>query len=248
MVEKMTNLKNISIVLVEPKEPGNIGSCCRAMKNMGITSLRLVNPVPYLVPDTFRLCYGADDLVQAAVTYTDLKSALADTSFSVGTTRRKGKHRKPVYWLSEVLPEITSYSQKNRVAIVFGRETKGLSNDELALCSAQVSIPTRNDFPTLNLAQSVLLVCYELFLTKHPPEKTIHTFVPQGELEQMYDHVCTVLTLLGYNNKGRGLHTRILAALKRIFKRSSLEPAEVKMIHGLCSQIELKLSDKSGID
>ena len=243
-----TNLKNIVIVLVEPKEPGNIGSCCRAMKNMGITQLRMVNPVAYHVPDTFRLCYGADDLVHNAQCYDDLASAVSDMDYVVGTTRRKGKRRKPVYWLSEVIGNIARYSQNNKVAVLFGREAKGLSNEELSLCHAQISIPTRDDFPTLNLAQSVLIVCYELFLTKYPPDKTVLHLTSHKELADMYRHISDVLSLIGYGKQGsRNLHGRIIAGLKRIFGRAGLEKRDAQMIHGLASQIELKLNKLKNI-
>ncbi|MCD6459267.1 RNA methyltransferase [bacterium] len=232
-------LDNIYIVLVEPKQPGNIGSCCRAMKNMGITSLRLVNPVPYLVPETFKLCYGADDLVHNAAIYTDLKSAVSDAGFVVGFTRRKGKNRKPVYWLEEVLPDIINHSQNNKIALVFGRESKGLFNDELRLCHAQAAIPTKLKFPTLNLSQAVLMVCYELFICRHSPDPTVLQFLPQGETEQMYTHIKSTLSLMEYKKKGSNdLPKRILNTLRRIFNRSGLERQETQMIHGLCSRIE----------
>lgn len=244
-----TDLTNIAVVLVEPAEPGNIGSCCRAMKNMGIYDLRLVNPVPYLVPETFKLCYGADDLVLNAQTYPDIKSAVSDAAFTVGTTRRRGKHRKPVHWISDVLPAITAHSQNNRVAILFGREAKGLSNDELRLCDEQIAIPTRDDFPTLNLAQSVLIVCYELFLSRHPVDEIERSLVPHGELELMYDHLNQALKLLQYGKKGTNdLRRRIMNAFRRIFSRSGLEPKELQMIHGICSRIELLLGEESGTD
>ena len=238
------NLNNMSVVLVEPKEPGNIGSCCRAMKNMGITSLRLVNPVPYLVPDTFKLCYGADDLVHNATTHETLEDAVADAGFVVGFTRRKGKNRKPVYWLEETLPDIINHSQNNKIALVFGREAKGLFNEELRLCHAQAAIPTKLSFPTLNLSQAVLMVCYELFICRHKTDPTVMHLVPQQETEQMYDHIKSTLAILEYRKKGSNdLPKRILNTLRRIFNRSGLEKQEVQMIHGLCSRIE-KLLEK----
>ena len=241
-----TCLNNISIVLVEPQEPGNVGSCCRAMKNMGIHDLRLVNPVSILEPITFKMCYGADDLVLNAKAYPDIQSAVADASLVVGTTRRKGKHRKPVHWISEAMPRITSVSQENRVAILFGREAKGLFNEELQLCDEQVAIPTRDDFPTLNLAQSVLMVCYELFLTRHIPQPTEQSFITHDKLEEMYDHLDQTLVLLQYaKNKPNDLRHRILKSMRRIFGRSGLDQKEVQMIRGLCSRIELLLENKN---
>jgi len=239
---KKTNLSNIVIVLVEPEEPGNIGSCCRAMKNMGIKNLRLVNPVPILVRDTFRLCHNSEDIIFGSEIYDDFKSAIADIGYVVGTSRRKGKRRKPIFWISEILPDIITYSQNNKVALVFGRESKGLFNDELSLCNVTVSLPSHRGFPTLNLSQSVLLVCYELFLSKYSQTPTSLNLTPQIDLWQMYKHVNRTLTLLGYRNKGtRNLKNKILLALKRVFGRTKLENRDVRMIRGLCTQIETKI-------
>ncbi|MEW6535112.1 MAG: RNA methyltransferase [Candidatus Auribacterota bacterium] len=247
---KKANLSNIAIILVEPKEPGNIGSCCRAMKNMGITELRMVNPPDYHVADAFKMCYGADDLIHNAKVYTDLPSAIADVGYVVGTTRRKGKRRKPVYWLSDILPDITACSQDTKVGILFGREPKGLFNEELELCDALVGIPTRDDFPTLNLAQSVLVVCYELFLSRHAPRPTVTNRIPHEQLETLYEHLGQALTALGYTNDiSANLLNRIITVFRRIFGRAGLEHRDAQMIHGVCSQIELKLNElRQGID
>ena len=247
MLQK-TNLKNIYIILMEPREAGNIGACCRAMKNMGITRLRLVNPVPYLVPETFMFCCGADEVIHSSETFTDLHSAVADLDYTIGATRRKGKDRNPVYWIDEALPSISAHSQKNKVGIVFGREDKGLFNEELQLCQMQISIPTRRDFPTLNLAQSVLLVCYELFLTKHPPDKTTLRLISHTRLTSLLAHIKSTLRLLGYRKQGgHDLPRRILNGLNRIFGRSGLEERDVQMIHGLCSQIEMNQIERKQI-
>ncbi len=242
---KKTNLNNIVIVLVEPEEPGNIGSCCRAMKNMGIKNLRLVNPVPILVRDTFRLCHNSEDIIYASQVYDDFKSAIADVDYVVGTSRRKGKRRKPIFWISEILPDIITYSQNNKIALVFGRESKGLFNDELSLCNVTIALPSHRGFPTLNLSQSVLLVCYELFLSKYPQVPTSLNLASQKDLWDMYAHVKKTLTLLGYKNIGaRKLKNTILLALKRVFGRTKLENRDTRMIHGLCTQVETKLDSK----
>lgn len=241
-----TKLENITIVLVEPREAGNIGASCRAMKNMGVTQLRMVNPVPYLVPEGYMFCCGADDLLHGAAVHTSLEHALADMHFTIGVTRRKGKERNPVYWIDELIPKISALSQENQIALVFGREDKGLSNDELRMCHAQLSIPTRRDFPTLNLAQSVLLVCYELFLTKHPPQPTSLRLVSHERLNALTAHIKSTLSLLGYRNQGgHNLPQRIINGLRRIAGRAGIEDRDLQMIHGLCSQVELKLNEPS---
>lgn len=166
-------------------------------------------------------------------------------NFVAGTTRRTGKFRK-VSWISDVMPDIINNSLNSQTAIVFGRETKGLFNDELALCQAQIAIPTRTDFPTLNLAQAVLIVCYELFLSRHKPDKTPKKLVPQDDLDKMYEHIKNTLFLLGYGFSGsRDLRRRIIDGIKGIAGKAGLESRDVQMIHGLCSRIESKLKDKN---
>jgi len=157
---------NISFVLVEPLTAGNIGSAARAIKNMGFSSLRIVNPKCSLAePELFWLAHGAKDIVEGAQVFATLQEAVADCSTLVGTSHKARRHDKFCATPRELGPKITEISQENRIAIIFGRENHGLSNDEIDLCHWIVNIPAATFHPSLNLAQAVMLVCYELFMT-----------------------------------------------------------------------------------
>ena len=156
-------LDNVSIVLVGIRNPGNIGSAARAMKNMGVTRLVLVNPAPYDIPEVYNLAWGAEEVVRNARVCKTLDEALGDCGLVVGATRRKGRRRRPIPPLRTVISKIGAATMSNQVDILFGREDKGLSNEELAHCQLALSIPTSRKMPSLNVAQAVMVVCYELF-------------------------------------------------------------------------------------
>jgi tRNA/rRNA methyltransferase len=155
--------KQVAIVLVEPQNPGNIGMVCRAMKNMGLFDLRLVNPCPVDHPEAVKFAVSAKDMLGKAALFPTLAAALADVPISVATTRRHGKYRQEIFMPDEIADKILADGGVNGAAIVFGRDDSGLTTDEVALCRWQATIPTGNEFGSLNLAQAVLIFCYELF-------------------------------------------------------------------------------------
>lgn len=234
----MERLKHISIVLVEPKGPGNIGSVARAMKNTGFSSLVLVNPVDFMVEEAYSMACGAKDLLLRAKVFKTLEEALKGYHFIVGTTRRKGKGRHPTHPFKEVAPRILEFATRNRVAILFGREDKGLKNEELARCGVLAEIPADEAYPSFNLSHAVLLCCYELFSHQQPVTSSVR-LASLEEIEGMYGHIERVLERLGYGEKG--LIETIMRNLRRLFGRTGLMRKEVNMIRGICSQVEKKL-------
>ena len=150
---------NIYFVLVNPREPGNIGAAARAIKNMGFKNLQLVNPPEnFIEGHDFWLACHATDLLKEAEVYQSLKDALSDKALVAGTSRRTGKKRGLILPLEEAAKEIRKAASNNRVAILFGREDRGLTNEEVEECGFLINIPTSEDAPSLNLAQAVLLV------------------------------------------------------------------------------------------
>ena len=131
---------NISFVLVEPRDPGNIGSSARALKNMGFGRLSLVNPVP-LTDETRWLAHNALDVIKAAAVYSDLAEALKKKAIIIGTTRRKGKRRGLIYNVDDGAKKIVELASTNKVAILFGREDRGLYNEEVEECGFMLNIP-----------------------------------------------------------------------------------------------------------
>ena len=241
----MENWKdNISFVLVEPREPGNIGASARAIKNMGFKNLILVNPPERFEEghDFWLACHATEVLKEAEV-YPTLKEAIMDKALVVGTSRRIGKRRGLILPIKEAKGEIISVASRNRVAILFGREDRGLTNEEVLECGFLIYIPTSAEAPSLNLAQAVLLVAYEL--SEGSFESPSSEFAPHEELENLYGHIRQTLRTLGYIPKGdRDMEERIMRNLRHLFGRACLTPWEVRMLHGICSQIEKALRDR----
>lgn len=255
------SFKNISIVLVEPQSSGNIGSVARAMKNTNLSNLILINPTDYKNDEAYKMACKADDVLLGAKVFTKLSDAIKDSSLVIGTTRRKGRMRYPVLTFYDVLPQIIQVTQKNKVCFLFGREDKGLSNEELKLCSNIVEIPTNKNYPSLNLSHAVFLVCYEIFKATPSPfplptgERRVPirrmggvrgqsiTLATIDEINSMYIHLEKTLQKLGYGEKGGAyLLEAIMRSFKRLFGRTALMQKEVNMIRGICAQIEKRVS------
>lgn len=235
--------ENIYFVLVEPRERGNIGSSARAIKNMGFKNLLLVNPPEDFAEqkkEDFWLACHATEVLQKAEVHRSLKDALRDKQLVVGTTRRTGKKRGLILPIKEAVKQIKKAAQKNRVAILFGREDRGLTNEEVLECGFLIYIPTSEEAPSLNLAQAVLLVAYELSQGEFPEPSP--EFAPHQELEALYGHIQKVLKLLEYIPRGdRDMEARIMRNLKHLLSRAGITPWELRMLHGICTQIEKKL-------
>lgn len=234
-------MNNISIILVEPQSPGNIGSVARVMENTGFSNLALINPVDYKNNEAYSMaCNACGTLLQAEV-FSDIRSAIKGSGLVVGTTRRKGRERYPVFTLQEAIPNILNAAKKNKVSILFGREDKGLKNEEIKLCDLLVEIPTHKKYPSLNLSNAVLLTCYELFKAETPSGSTMK-LAPWEEMESMYIHLEKAFRKLDYGEKGgRHLLKAMMNSFKRLFGRTGLMQKEVNMIRGICAQIEGKV-------
>lgn len=238
--------KDITIVLVEPQSPGNIGMACRAMKNMGLTQLRIVNGSDRFHPEALKFAVAARDLLESAVIFPDLASAIADCTLTVGTTRRHGKYRQEILSPPEVAYRLREQVSANcRAALVFGREDNGLTTEELSLCRWHATIPSSNEYGSLNLAQSVLLFCYELGKVAEPvgggrPLEIANA----GEMETLFAHFQGALNKIGFLNEQNPEH--IMRSLRRIFFRANLDSREVTVLRGMLTQIEWASSDFDG--
>ncbi len=231
---------NVCFVLLEPKEPGNIGASARAMKNMGFRNLELVKPGRFLTEEARCMACNAVDLLENAVVHLSFEDSLKDKDVIVGTTRRLGRRRGVILPMKEGVRKIIAASKKNRVAILFGREDKGLSNKEVEECGFLITIPSDPSSPSLNLAQSLLLVAYEL------SQGTYRTVAPRfagrEEIEKLHEHLRAILKLLDYIPRGnRDLEERIMRNLKHLIGRAGLADWELRMLRGICSQVERKM-------
>ena len=164
MLTGMTrDFTRIRIVLVEPNHPGNIGGAARAMKTMGLSSLAVVNPARFPDPQAEWRAAGAQDVVESAEVFGSVEDAIADCNWVVGTSTRSRRIPWPVKSVEDAAAELLALPDGSRAAVLFGRETNGLSNEELMLCHCHLQIPANPDYPSLNLAMAVQVVCYELF-------------------------------------------------------------------------------------
>ncbi len=234
------NLENICVVLVEPQGPRNIGSVCRAMKNFGLRDLRLVNPqTDHLAHGARQMAVKATDLLEDAKFFDSLGAALHDCVTAFGTTRRFGKYREDMLLPDAAAELALPLSAKEPVALVFGREDSGLHTSELDLCRHFVTIPTDEALPSMNLAQAVALCLYELRRAQGKiriPGCGDKVLAGVKNMEKMYVHMENSLSSCGFLNPQNPDH--IMRAFRRIFSRAGLDEREVRILHGLWSQID----------
>jgi tRNA/rRNA methyltransferase len=230
-------LDNIAIVLQRPRYPENIGSAARAMRNMGICKLAVVSPEDYDLERVYRLAtHAARDVVDDIALYTDLKTALADYHYVVGTTARLGGERKRIATPPGMAAEVADLSHENRVALLFGPEDRGLSNADLRLCHRLVNIPTAA-FSSLNLAQAVMVLCYELYQTRQTaPKATTPRLATRLELDGMYAQVKEMLVRINYIQPENPDYW--MNKLRHWFSRMKLRGGEVSIIRGICRQMD----------
>lgn len=232
---------NIEIVLVEPQSSGNVGSVARAMKNTGFKRLTLVNPCDYRTNEAYSMACKADDVLLGAAVYPTLAGCVKETGVVVGTTRRQGRVRYPILTLDEAVPKILELASKNKVSILFGREDRGLENDEIPVCDILLEIPTDEDYGSLNLSHAVFLVCYYLFAAGCAKAPTV-TVAPREELEKMYLHMEEALRAISYGDMGgEHLLQTILRSFRRLFGRTGLMQKEINMLRGIFTQIQSRV-------
>jgi tRNA/rRNA methyltransferase len=233
-------LRNVVVVLVEPQGALNIGSVCRAMMNFGFGELRLVAPqVDYLGDEGRRMAVKAAPLLEGARLYPDLAAALADCHLALGTTRRFGKYREDFLHPQEAAAFLLPQAAKDRVALVFGREDKGLHTAELDLCQRFITIPTCAELPSMNLAQAVSLCLYAVAQEAASAaglQRAGRKLASHRELEALYAHIRKSLLDIGFLDAQNPDH--ILHTFRRIFGRAGLNPREVKILHGMMRQID----------
>jgi TrmH family RNA methyltransferase len=224
----------VDVVLVRPRNPANVAAACRAAKNMGLRSLRLVGDDPGLgQPEARNLAYGAWDLLDAVRLFPGLDEAVADATFVAGTSGRED----PSAWSPRKLAaDGGSRAAGGRTALVFGPESTGLSEQELSRCHARVRIPADASQPSLNLAQAVLLLAYEIRLS-HEAEPAVPKTprASAGELEAALRELEEGLVGIGYLNADNP--GAILAELRALLVRAGPTPREASLLRGLARQV-----------
>ena len=227
---------NITIVLQRTRYPENIGSAARAMCNMGIRHLSVVSPENYDLERVNKLAtHVSRDIVAGIQVHEDLSEALQACSYVVGTTARLGKQRQVIHSPEKLAQQLADLSQNNQVAILFGPEDRGLSNEDLRLCHALVNIPTA-EFSSLNLAQAVMVVCYALRSTVLEEKAAFSPkLASRRQLDGMYDQLRDILVRISYINPENPDY--FMNNLRRFISRMQLRAKEVRIVRGICHQI-----------
>ena len=238
---------NLRIVMVETTHPGNIGAAARAMKNMGQQNLYLVKPKIYPSAEVTARAAGADDILARAVVCDSLQDAIKDCALVVATTARTRTIPWPVSTPRETMPEIINATASGQVAIVFGRESSGLNNEELELCNMAMQIPADPDFSSLNVASAIQIICYELLQTMMSGEvqeinKQISPPATAGQMQLFYEHLAECMTDIGYYDPE--VPRSLMRRMKRLFNRARLDRDEMNILRGLLSSIQEAVGKK----
>jgi tRNA (cytidine32/uridine32-2'-O)-methyltransferase len=236
--------EHIKIVLIETSHPGNIGSVARAMLTMGFTKLVLVNPKHFSLPEIYPLASGADCVLENATVVDDLAKAIGDCHYVVGTTARSREFPWPVLPVREFASDLVENHCDHRIAVLFGSERTGLRNEHLECCHTLLTIPTNPKFSSLNLAQAVQVVCYELrtnLLLKQDVfiENNVPTLATQEEVHKLFQQLQETCVQLEFLDPK--VPRLLMRRMKRLIHRLSLEHEEVQILRGICTSIERQL-------
>lgn len=232
-------LDRIRVVLSRTSHPGNIGAAARAMKTMGLSRLWLVEPASFPDPVAEARASGAGDVLAAAQVVSSLQEALVGTVFAAAVTARRRELALPRLHAREAAVELVERTLDGEVALVFGNETSGLSNEDVGLCSLPVTIPTDPEFSSLNLGAAVQLLCYEARMAALQPPSPAD---PRPELatheafEGFMAHLEQAVTRSGFHDPANP--RRLLPRMRRLFNRVRLEKEEVALLRGMLTTFE----------
>lgn len=229
-------LNNVRIVLSHTSHPGNIGSAARAMKTMGLSDLRLVNPKLFPDPVAHAMSSGAQDVLDKAQVCTSLDEALGGSVFAVGCTARRRDLSHEMLSAREVAPLLLKHAAQQPVALVFGTEMSGLTNAELDRCQLLAHIPSNPDYSSLNLASAVQILSYELRcalpeLTLLPADTDTPELAQHEEIELFYREL--ELTLISARFLNPAAPRRLMTRLRRLYSRTRLEKEELHFLMGI---------------
>lgn len=223
------NLSRLSVVLAFPQDSQNIGSVCRAMKTMGITRLKIVRTEPVDELRVSQLAVHAIDVYKNAEKFSSLPDALRSASFSIAFTRRLGKFRKLAAFNPKSLSDFISKYPQGEIALVFGRESNGLSDEEVNICNSVCTIETSDKFPSLNLSQAVQIACYSLF-TGLSDYETSNNVVPQERVLSTRDRAIEALSTMGFFKEESQEKQSYSLFIKDFLSRSAFSENEIKRV------------------
>lgn len=234
-------MPSVRIVLVEPREAGNVGAVARAMKNFGFDELWVVGEHPQLLPVSGWWASGADDVLADARFAPSLLDAVGDAHLTVATTSMRGRTTPVTFTPRTLAQRAASMGEDQVLALVFGREDSGLTREELVLCQHTAAIPTNAAFPTMNLAQSLCVFAYELSSIESAPEE--RTRAKAADVERLHQRARELLLEVGFLHDNNP--DRIYDDLRAILARADLDEREVTIALGIIRQIEWKVRSSS---
>ena len=228
----------ISFVLVEPAVPENVGAAARAIKTMVFKNLRLVNPCEYQVVKDLMLAHGSHDILENAEVFNSLEDALIDIDFAIATTAKQRWVKQNVIPIDELKSFLLEKEESvSRVAIVFGREESGLTNDEISLCDRSTTVPLNEPFPSLNLAQAVMVFAFSLTTLKSQQQTTENKSATGNRgYKPLKKRIIKILNQIGIP-KTNLVHGRILERL------SETSDEDVNLLHSVSAKVEEKLGE-----
>jgi TrmH family RNA methyltransferase len=231
----------VRIVLIDPSHPGNIGSVARAMKNMALSDLVLVRPRSFPHPEAIALAAGADDILSGARIVDSVSAAISDCAFIAGTTSRPRSYHWEFTTPRDVAARIVAFADADRCALLFGSERYGLGTEDLDHCNVLVRIPANPEYCSLNLAMSVQLLAYEIFMAREQPRSHMQLempLAPSGDVEHFYGHLQRVLEEIDLADRTGYLMQR----LRRLFNRAQLDQNELNIMRGILSAVQKRAS------
>ncbi len=226
---------NINIILLKTINSGNIGSTARAMKNMGLSNLYLVDPKCEIDGDARKMATHGKDILANIKIFDSIAEAASDSNYIFGTTARSRKWRNTISpnLMSDKISELVA---SHKISILFGPEDFGLTNNELELCNKVIVIPTADDASSINISQAVLIICYEIYkrvgdISSTATEENFVDFASIEKIEDMYTHMQKALTDIGYLDPQNPEH--FIGNFRRIFDRAGLTSEDVQVIRGI---------------
>ena len=245
------HLDNIRIVLVKTSHPGNIGAAARAMKNMGLSKLYLVAPKDYPSGVAIGRASSALDILYNAVLCENLTEAIADCSLVVGTSARSRRIPWPIVGPRTCAKKLVEEGQQKKVALVFGREDRGLSNEELQLCHFHVQIAANPEYSSLNLAAAVMVLSHEIYQFKEELDQGNqqaaknwdNDFATIAEVETYLEHLEQMLIQIDFHDPENPRH--LMPRLRRLYNRVRVDKMEINILHGIVSETRKMLNKLS---
>lgn len=238
-------LQNIRVVLVNTSHPGNIGGAARAMKNMGLSRLVLVQPKQFPAEEASARASGADDVLGSAIVVDSLEQALVGCNLVMGTSARERSIPWPLIGPRECGDKAVQHAAAGeQIALVFGREHAGLTNEELQRCHFHVHIPSNPDFSSLNLAAAVQVLAYEVRMaslasdcsTDQVEKVDADALATMDEMELFYDHLEKTLVDIGFLDPEKPKH--LMPRLRRLYGRVAVERTEMSILRGILTETQ----------